>query len=107
MIDLGQRTDRCPPGLQHLAVKTYGKNLTKRELFAKNVREKLLSGEIRNNVEMLEFSYSEGHLGSHADEVLREMKKLGDISYDGVSPLVTYDNVFKSRKIISYTIPKK
>ena len=84
-----------------------GKNLTKRELFAKNVREKLLSGEIRNNVEMLEFSYSEGHLGSHADEVLREMKKLGNISYDGVSPLVTYDNVFKSRKIISYTIPKK
>ncbi len=83
------------------------KKLTKRELFAQNVRQRVLSGEVSDNSEMLLFAHSQGHLGTHADIVLREMKKRGEISYPGLSPLVTYENVFKLRKRVAYTISKK
>lgn len=81
-----------------------GKRLTKLEDFKKNVREKVLKGEITNNSEALSFAYSEGHLGSHVAVVLRDLRKSGLISYSGTSPLVTYENVYKHRKLVDYVM---
>jgi hypothetical protein len=35
------------------------------------------------------------------------MKKDGEITYDGTSPLVTYDNVYRNNKKVEYKIFKK
>lgn len=82
------------------------KNLTKMEKFKDNVRTKILNKEITNNFELLEFTYNEGHIGSHAAEVLREMKKNKEIDYDSTSPLVTYINVYKDKKKLEYKVLK-
>lgn len=79
-----------------------GKKLTKVEQFQEKLKTKVLSSEIKNNYDALLFAYDEGHIGSHADKALREMKKNGEITYDGISPLVTYDNVFKNNKKMKY-----
>jgi three-Cys-motif partner protein len=81
-----------------------GKRLTKIEEFKLNVKNKILNREIKDNFQLLDFVYDEGHIPNHAVEVLKEMKKLKEISYDGNSPLVTYENVYKKRKKIEYKI---
>lgn len=81
-----------------------GKQLTKLEKFERLFRERVLSGEITTNQDALQFAYSEGHIGSHADAILRELKKDGKISYEGTSPLVTYETVFKSPRIVKYIL---
>jgi three-Cys-motif partner protein len=79
-----------------------GVQLSKIESFKKEIRDKILSGAIKNNRDLLNFTFEKGHIGKHADECLREMKHKKEIRYDGISPLVTYDNVFKNNKIIHY-----
>lgn len=81
-----------------------GKPLTRLENFKETLTQKILSGEIKNNVDALEFAYNEAHLGKHAAECLRELKKRHLISFEGISPMVTYENVYKDRKIIHYKI---
>lgn len=78
--------------------------LTKLEVFEEGLKKRVLDGRIRNNSEALLFAYSKGHLGAQADAVLRSLKMSNLISYEGNSPLITYENVFKLKKIISYTI---
>lgn len=80
------------------------KPLTKREAFEKEFREKVLAGEIKNNFEALQFAFDRGHLGGHAADCLREMKKSGEIEYEGGYPLVTYENVYKNKKQIIYKL---
>jgi three-Cys-motif partner protein len=82
-------------------------SLTKLELFCKNIRSKILSGEITNNIDLYNFALEEGHLGKHAADVLRELKKKGDITYESISPLVTYENVYKMKRKLIYSILKK
>ena len=82
------------------------KRLTKLERFEKKVEEEVKSGRITTNADALLYSYSQGHLGSHAAAVLRSMKKQKQISYEGALPLVTYESVLKYKKIIPYTIIK-
>lgn len=79
-----------------------GKKLTKIEQFKQKVKERLIRGEITNNFEMLEYAYKEGHIGSHAADCLREMKRNKQIDFIGASPLVTYDNVYKFKKLLQY-----
>ncbi|HVT84279.1 MAG TPA: three-Cys-motif partner protein TcmP [Chitinophagaceae bacterium] len=79
-----------------------GKRLTKIEKFKQNAKEKLLSGEIDNNFGMLNYAYQEGHIGSHAADCLKEMKRNREIDYTGNSPLVTYENVYKLKRLIHY-----
>ncbi len=82
------------------------KKLTKIEEFKQNVKDKILRREIKNNFELLDYVYNEGHIGAHASECLKEMKNKAEVYYEGVSPLVTYDNVYKQRKKIEYKILK-
>jgi hypothetical protein len=78
------------------------KKLTKIEDFQHDVRDKILNREIKNNFELLDFVYNQGHIGSHAAECLKAMKKDMLVNYEGTSPLVTYDNVYKVKKKLNY-----
>ncbi len=78
------------------------KKLTKIEEFQQNLRDKILKKEIKNNFELLDFVYNEGHICSHATDCLKVMKKEKLVDYEGVSPLVTYDNVYKIKKKLDY-----
>ncbi|MEZ4941578.1 MAG: three-Cys-motif partner protein TcmP [Saprospiraceae bacterium] len=81
-----------------------GKRLTKIETFQLKLRELVLAQRITNNSEAFNFALNEAHLGSHAAEELKRMKKAGLISFDGPSPLVTYENVYKNSRLLSYKI---
>lgn len=78
------------------------KSLTKIEKFKSSLHNKIISKEVLNNKDALNFAHSEGHIGKHAADCLREMKKNKEIDYDSASPLVTYENVFKKKRIIEY-----
>jgi three-Cys-motif partner protein len=80
------------------------KRLTKIEEFQQNLKEKILTKEITNNFEALDYVYNEGHIGPHAAESIKELKKQGKIHYDGTSPLITYDNVYRFGKKLEYKI---
>ncbi len=84
-----------------------GKQLTKIEAFQSRLREKVLNGSISNNFAAFDFAMDEAHIGTHAADALKKMKKEGLIDYDGSSPLVTYDNVYKSPRKLPYKILKK
>lgn len=81
-----------------------GKKLTKIEKFRENLRSKILLGEIKNNYEALFYAHDEGHIGKHASNCLKEMKRNKEIDYEGISPLITYENVFKTKRKIEYKI---
>jgi three-Cys-motif partner protein len=83
-----------------------GKQLTKIEEFKQNVRSKVLSEDIKNNFELLEYVYNEGHLASHASDCLKLMKKDQEVYYIGNSPLVNYENVYKKKNKVEYKILK-
>jgi len=83
-----------------------GKKLTKIQKFQDILKEKVLNSELLDNKSILDFSYSEGHIPSHASDILKKMKKSKLIDFNGVSPLVTYDNVYKNNRFISYKILK-
>ncbi len=72
--------------------------LTKIEAFQKNVKEKILTKQIANNFELYDYALEEGHLGKHAAKVLLDMKKQKEITFDGRSPLVTYEKVYNRKK---------
>lgn len=84
-----------------------GKKTTKKEKFNINLKERVLSGEIANNRLALEYAYSEGHIPSHAADLLKELKKQKYIDYDAKTPLVTYENVYKKNIILQYKLLKK
>lgn len=80
------------------------KKLKKIQAFKEVVRKKVLNGEIKDNFDLLAFVYEQGHIGSHAAECLKEMKKNGEVFFEGTSPLVTYENVYKSPRRVQYKI---
>jgi len=81
-----------------------GQKLNKIDKFKENVRTKILSKELTNNFEVYNYVLAEGHIGNHASECIKLMKKEGKVKYDSTSPLVTYDNVYKNNKKIDYKI---
>ena len=82
------------------------KKPTKKEAFSNLLKEKILRKELRTNQEVYLFTLDQGHIPSHAAEILKQLKKEGLICYDGPSPLVTYEQVFKNQRIITYKIGK-
>jgi len=81
--------------------------LTKIEVFQKNVRDKILTQEITNNFQLFDYCLEEGHIGTHAADELKKMKKNSEVSFDGTSPLVTYEQVYKVKRKLEYSILKK
>lgn len=78
--------------------------LTKIEAFQKNLRENILSGKIKNNLEAFRYTLEEGHLGSHAMAEIKKMKKEGLLDYDAKSPKVNYDSAIKNKEIVTYKV---
>lgn len=81
--------------------------LTKVEAFQQNVRSKVLSGEITNNSEAYDYSHSEGHPGRHASEAVLKMKKDREITFEGVSPLITYEQIYRKNRIVKFEVLTK
>lgn len=81
--------------------------LTKKESFERQVYNKIITKEIINNFQMLDFVYEQGHIGKHAADYLKQMKQDGVITFEGSSPCVTYESVHKKRKLVNYELKKK
>jgi three-Cys-motif partner protein len=84
-----------------------GFKLTKLQSFKQDLRDKVLSGELKNNHDVFNYVLNCGHIGSHAQVVLKELKAENRIEYEGTSPLVTYDNVFKSKRLVTFKVLRK
>lgn len=65
-----------------------------------------MEGRISDNCHAYVFALLSGHIPDHAANEINQMKKEGLITYNSKSPCVNYDNVFKKRKIVKYTIIK-
>lgn len=81
-----------------------GQKLTKVQKFQELVIAKILSKEINDNFSLYKFVLEEGHIAAHAVECMKSLKRDGKITYDSTSPLLTYDNVFKTKKKLEYKI---
>jgi three-Cys-motif partner protein len=80
---------------------------TKLQIFEEQVMDKILKKEITNNFDLYHFTLEQGHIGKHASDCLKKMKKDGKIDYESTSPLVTYDNVYKNKKHLEYKVLTK
>lgn len=77
--------------------------LTKIMKFRQEIRQAILDGTLENNRDAFDFALNQGHLPSHAADEIKMMKKEKLISYNGRSPLVTYEKVYKDKIILNYT----
>ncbi len=84
-----------------------GKRLTKVESFQRLFREQVLCGNIKNNLEAFNFVLDNGHIGNHAADELKKMKKEKLVDFEGTSPLINYDNVYKKRRMLDFKLLKK
>lgn len=80
------------------------KKLTKVEKFQSELEQLLLNGKLQDNKEVLTYTYECGHIPKHADVIVRKLKRDDKIDYNGKTPGVNYDNVFKKKNIIQYKL---
>lgn len=83
------------------------RKLTKIEGFQNRLRQGILEGRIKDNADAYFFTLNEGHVGEHASDEIKMMKKEGLITFDSRSPLVNYNKVMKERRIMDYKVIKK
>lgn len=76
------------------------------EEFSMKLQNLILKGEIDNNKKAYDFTLKEGHIDKHASEVILKMKKDKLITFEGRSPLVNYEQVYKNRRIIDFKLVK-
>jgi three-Cys-motif partner protein len=81
-----------------------GIKMKKIESFKSLLRSEVLSKRLTTNAEVLNFTYREGHIPRHAADTLKQMKSDRLIDYEGSSPMITYENVYKLKRIIQYKI---
>ena len=72
--------------------------------FQQDLRAAILSLTIRTNKDAYDYALNHGHLPAHASEEIKRMKKEKKITFDNRSPLVTYENVYKNKKILEYKL---
>lgn len=56
---------------------------SKKELFQENTGKEIVNRNIKNNLELYEFTLKSGHLPEHSREVLKNLKGKGKIKYSG------------------------
>ena len=78
--------------------------MKKIESFKSFLQSEILGKRLTTNADVLNFTYREGHIPRHAADALKHMKSERLIDYEGSSPMVTYDNVYKLKRIIHYKI---
>lgn len=87
-----------------LQLSFFGPKKSKRDIFEAKLKDDILNGRVKNNFEAYTYALDKGHIGNHAAKTLKELKKEGKVFYDSSSPLVTYDNVFKKKKLLVYNL---
>lgn len=97
-FDIDDEENRCKPNLFD-----EGKP-TKIEAFQNELHRRILDGNISDNLHAYIFTLLSGHIPDHAANEIKQMKKDGLITYASKSPCVNYDNAFKKRNIVKYTI---
>lgn len=80
--------------------------MTKIEKFQKDFEDLIIKGEINTNKEALLYIYSCGHIPQHGVDVLKKIKSENKINYNNSSPLLNYEQVFKNKKILEYSLIK-
>jgi three-Cys-motif partner protein len=85
----------------------FGPKKSKRDIFEEKIKNLILNKDITNNFQAYGYSLDNGHIGNHAAIAIRRMKKNGSIHYNSTSPLVTYDNVYKKKKLLEYKTMKE
>ncbi len=76
--------------------------LTKIEAFKRDLREKIISGEIKNNLDAYLYTMDEGHICKHATEEIKTMRKEGAIAYNATSPKVNYESTIQKKEIVTF-----
>ncbi len=84
-----------------------GQKMTKVEKFKNELETKLLAKKTVTNKGVLMYTYANGHIPQHAVDLLKLMKKQGKLEYEGKSPFLNYENVFRKNNIVNYKIIKK
>jgi three-Cys-motif partner protein len=77
---------------------------TKIEIFKKNLRQEILNGIIKTNKDAFDYTLKQGHISSHATDEVSAMKKEKKIQYDGKSPLINYEQIYRNDRIIHFQI---
>ena len=81
-----------------------GKLLSKKEKFQSDLHQEILSGRISDNKSAYIYTIEHGHISGHAHSVISKMKKDGEIDYEGRSPKCTYEQVFRNKTIVKFTV---
>ncbi|GHT61039.1 hypothetical protein AGMMS50239_11120 [Bacteroidia bacterium] len=81
-----------------------GKKPTKIEKFSLSLRQNILDKTIKNNKDVFDFTLRQGHIGLHAVNEIKKMKKEGLIYYPEKSPLINYEQVYKNNRIVNFEI---
>jgi three-Cys-motif partner protein len=77
---------------------------TKIDIFKQHIRQEILAGIIKTNKDAYDYTLKQGHISSHATEEVAAMKKEKLIHYDGKSPLINYEQVYKNNRVINFQI---
>ena len=77
---------------------------SKIEIYQDSVKSLILERLVTNNKQLLDHALSNGHIGKHAADAVRELKNEGLITYDSTTPGVSYNMVYKENKTIEYKI---
>lgn len=99
-FDIDDEENRCKPNLFDDGCPT------KIEVFQSKLHRLIMSGRINDNVHAYTYTLLAGHIPDHAVQEIKKMKNDGLITYQSKSPCVNYDNAFKNKKIVKYTIIK-
>lgn len=84
-----------------------GIQLNKIQRFKNKLEEELLKGNLKNNKDVFEFTLKDGHISSHALELIKDLKKQKRITYAGKSPKVSYENCFgKNAELVEFQVIK-
>jgi three-Cys-motif partner protein len=103
-FDIDDEINKCQASLFDNSQPEFGRKLTKIESFKQNIRQEILGGKIKTNKDAFDYTLKQGHIPAHTTEEFAAMKKEKLIQYDGKSPLINYEQVYKKNRIIHFKI---
>jgi three-Cys-motif partner protein len=96
-FDIDDESNECQPNL-------FGTKPTKIQSFKQNIRKEIIEGRIKTNKDAYDYTLKQGHIPQHATEEVSAMKKEKLIQYEGKSPLINYEQVYKNNRIVNFQI---
>ena len=78
--------------------------IKKIDAFKKELHDMILNRAIKNNKEAFVFAIEMGHIGTHAMEEIKEMKRKKLITFDAKSPKVNYESIYQNNEIVDFRV---